>query len=221
MKILNLKNKNQIFNSSFFYVYKGNNILTNITEISNLTKKIISQFFDGYKLICGSPEFLLKSHLQNSAIHITIPYFSYDNLSVFETHQLYGLQQQISEKISKEIVLNFILLKEPYIDATVLAQYISEELEDGKFFKVITNIIGVVSPLGSISELPIVSNLIGIKVKISGRLNSERSQPRMTKQSIEIGSFKLSNETNITLGSFTTSNKKGSNTVRVWLSHLI
>jgi len=226
MNILNLKNKNSQFNSSSYYVNKGKIVDTNITEITNISLKMIKNFFSGFKVLCGRPEIVMKSNFNennqiSSSIQITIPYYSYDNESVFTTQQFYGLQVQMSEKISMNVVLRIIHLKEPYMDATVLAEYISNELVDGKFFKVMSSIMGVVSPLGSTMNLPIVSNLIGLKVNISGRLNSERSQPRMTKQSMQIGSFILSNQTNITLGSYTTSNKKGSNTVRVWISHLI
>nr|YP_009445633.1 ribosomal protein S3 [Tremella fuciformis]YP_010180089.1 ribosomal protein S3 [Auricularia auricula-judae]ATX61911.1 ribosomal protein S3 [Tremella fuciformis]ATX61932.1 ribosomal protein S3 [Tremella fuciformis]ATX61955.1 ribosomal protein S3 [Tremella fuciformis]ATX61976.1 ribosomal protein S3 [Tremella fuciformis]ATX61998.1 ribosomal protein S3 [Tremella fuciformis] len=66
------------------------------------------------------------------------------------------------------------------------------------------------------SHLP--SHIVGIKVRVSGRLMTERSQPRKTVQSVQVGSFSKNNLSLVDMASYSTKNKKGAFTVKVWIS---
>ena len=58
-----------------------------------------------------------------------------------------------------------------------------------------------------------------MKIRVSGRLLTQRSVPRQTVQTAQIGSFSGQDNV-IDFGSYTTKNKKGAFTVKVWISQL-
>jgi ribosomal protein S3 len=61
--------------------------------------------------------------------------------------------------------------------------------------------------------------LTGIKVRLSGRLRTERIVPRKTVQIGSIGSFAKGFVDNIDSANFTSKNKNGAFNIKVWLSH--
>lgn len=63
------------------------------------------------------------------------------------------------------------------------------------------------------------AKLTGIKVRLGGRLRTERVVPRKTMQIGSIGSFARGFVDNIESANFTSKNKNGAFNVKVWLSH--
>jgi ribosomal protein S3 len=66
------------------------------------------------------------------------------------------------------------------------------------------------------SKLP--SHILGLKIRVSGRLASERSRPRFTVQTAETGTFSKNNLSLVQVRSSTAKNKKNRYTVKVWLN---
>lgn len=129
-----------------------------------------------------------------------------------------------SEKNAKKAVeLRLVKLHYPYLNSYILAQYIASNVQNYKLAKILRRLFSYVAPVKNTlspealsSMLP--SHIVGLKVRVSGRLTTERSRPRQTVQTAEIGSFSKSNLSLVDTDSFTTSNKKGAFTVKVWIS---
>ena len=71
------------------------------------------------------------------------------------------------------------------------------------------------------------SYITGMKIRISGRLTTQRSVPRQTVQTAQVGSFSSSHIPSnskasgiISSASFSTKNQKGAFTVKVWISQV-
>lgn len=120
----------------------------------------------------------------------------------------------------RPVELGLVKLHYPYLNSDILAAFIVKNLEHDRFERVDAKVFGVATPVRHVraedSNLP--SHIIGIKIRLAGRLTTETSRPRMTVQSAQIGSFKNSTQTLIDAGRCTTANKKGALTVQVWIS---
>ncbi len=107
------------------------------------------------------------------------------------------------------------------MDAHVLAQFISAELQDTPFDRVIKRVFASVAPLKDQnqtagSSLP--SHIVGLKVQLHGRLNTETSRPRQSEQSASMGTLRADRLGMVQSAGFTSVNSKGAYTVKVWLS---
>ena len=65
----------------------------------------------------------------------------------------------------------------------------------------------------------IASNLTGIKVRIAGRLARQRVVPKRTVKTTYKGAISKSNNNLVDSATYTSKNKKGAFSIRVWLSH--
>lgn len=131
-----------------------------------------------------------------------------------------GLQQPVSTKPVLE--LRLIKLTYPYIDSTILAQYLSLNAFKYKFNKLQKTLFKRLPALNINISLPIdalPSQVTGVKMQINGRLITQRSIPRKTKKSNYSGTFTVNKNLNSTLSvdSHTSKNKKGAYTIKVWL----
>jgi hypothetical protein len=59
----------------------------------------------------------------------------------------------------------------------------------------------------------------GIRIRLAGRLKTERFKPRLTVQTVQIGSLSKNFVNSISIGSYTAKNKKGAFNIKVWLGH--
>lgn len=67
------------------------------------------------------------------------------------------------------------------------------------------------------NELPI-SHITGVKIKLSGRLTTQRSIPRQTIESVRIGSSAHGINGITDYSQHTSKNKLGAYTMKVWIS---
>jgi hypothetical protein len=58
----------------------------------------------------------------------------------------------------------------------------------------------------------------GIRIRLAGRLKTERFKPKKTVQTVQIGSLSKNLVNFFNTASFTTKNKKGTFNIKVWLS---
>lgn len=183
--------------------------------MQSTTWSILKAFTAQLDVLCGRPTLILGESLT-----IRIPYYTRVGGAALSTSALMGLQSQLSAVLGVPVVLQWLRLSQPYMDATVLAEYVSDELQGQSFSRVMSTLLGVVSPVdpSTSKHLALPSALVGIKVSLGGRLATEVSKPRATRQSITLGSLSPSRTTVNTSGSHTATNLKGSYTVKVWLS---
>lgn len=133
---------------------------------------------------------------------------------------------EVLGKVFKQAVeLRFVRLHYPYLNSYILAQYIAINTAKYNFTRIQRAIFGALqfpvikgSNLSSDGALP--SYITGMKIRISGRLTTQRSVPRQTVQTAQIGSFSSSEKGIIESASFSTKNQKGAFTVKVWISQV-
>jgi hypothetical protein len=214
------------------------NPLTKTGPLGNQNRqaiKLIENFFSQQQAIAAKPFFTMQSKMIiNVFYYLPIKEQALDNSTVN------SLGKVLSKLYKRPVELRLLRLNYPYLNCYTLAQYIA--INTGKYnFKAIMNSlfaavresIADFSDEESSTSLP--SHIIGVKVKISGRLVTQRSVPRQTTQTAQIGSFSSSvvNKANTTSNiqtptfsktnivehaAFTSKNKKGAFTVKVWIS---
>jgi hypothetical protein len=148
---------------------------------------------------------------------VTVPYFTYSSLEVLSVNAVNALGQQLAVALARPVQLVLVRLLSPTLDASVLAQYLSKELEENTFRKTMLNLFTHIGPVPLSTSCPQPGTLIGVKVRLAGRLLKEASRPRQTIQSASLGSFSASPKHALQSGSYTISNSKGAYTVKVWL----
>lgn len=142
-----------------------------------------------------------------------------------------SLGQVLSKLFKQPVELRFVRLHYPYLDSYILAQYIAINTAKYNFTRIQRAIFGALQfPVLKASELEdttLPSYITGMKIRISGRLTTQRSVPRQTVQTAQVGSFSSSHIPSnskasgiISSASFSTKNQKGAFTVKVWISQV-
>ena len=154
-----------------------------------------------------------------------------------------ALGAQLSLVVGQDVELIMVRLSAPYLDANVLAKWLSMDLAATTFSQAIKTMLSKMtitkttkaqtpkrtttaglkgsSLTGSHPrQFPVTlpGTIIGVKVQLAGRLLTERSLPRAVVQSASIGSFRPGPHQSLQSGSYTMVNTKGTYTVKVWLS---
>jgi hypothetical protein len=116
------------------------------------------------------------------------------------------------------VVMKLVRVRYPYMDAMILAQYLSacfdRPIKQARFLAVIRRLLQQSKTVAGSSDLGLPPHLTMVKVRLSGRLMSERIAPRQTVQVASVGQ----GGRHTTSAKFEAKNKRGSYTVRVWLS---
>lgn len=91
----------------------------------------------------------------------------------------------------------------------------NEEISTGK----ITTLASHASHINKNAHSVLTSHLAGIKVQIAGRLATQKMIPRSTVQTGFVGSFAKDKRSSVDQAKYTSKNKIGAFTVKVWLSN--
>lgn len=202
------------------YIARGQQSSINFYQELTLVNNCLNRFKSGKELLFGRPLVSLTAN-DETIITVTVPFYCRISVGAPTTEDLLGLQNILNKQLERTVHLRLVRLTSPYLDATILAEYISNELRNQKFARVMAKILGAASFVDADSELILPSSLVGIKVALAGRLPAEASRPRQTKQRTAVASLSQSENTINTIGSFTSVNYKNAYTVRVWLSHRV
>ena len=138
----------------------------------------------------------------------------------------------LSEILQTNVELDIVELRYPYHDSHILAQFLGLNTKKYNFYKLIKKLF----QRAKIFKRNIISNsvmskkrlnkvvpvkLTGIKIKIAGRLTTQRVVPKSTVKSAYKGCLEKSKQSFVDTSSFTAKNKLGAYTITVWLSHKI
>lgn len=142
-----------------------------------------------------------------------------------------NLGHVLSKVFGRPVELRVIKLKYPYLDRTILAKYcrmMQKTVPFHVFMKWAFSNIPVVSDQLSKEDLeanrpvyknyPLSSQILGIKMQLSGRLESEVPRPKQKPVKGFIGIFKSTPGSFVDYGSCTRHNSNGSFTVKVWIN---
>jgi ribosomal protein S3 len=223
--------KNILTQSLAKYFLPGGNVLTTghnfdngigIVNMLNATRsgiKLIAHFFSPINALAGKPVFTVTA----DSVIVHVFYYIPDTGKALNNNTVNNLGDALSSLFGRPVELRLVKLHYPYLNSYILAQYIALNTQDYTLVQIVRRIFGSIVPVKNTqsvnvlaSDLP--SHIVGIKVRVSGRLMTERSRPRQTVQTAQIGSFAKGNLSLVDSASFTTKNKKGAFTIKVWIS---
>lgn len=186
--------------------------------------KLLAAHFAQLEVLLGKPVITLE----DSKVQIKVPYFIAEKGQSLDLSSLNKLSELLFELYGRPVVLTMIRLSYPYSESNILAQFISINARKYTFKSIMASLTqSLQNSIDANVSSALPSDIVGIKVQICGRLNSQRSVPRQTTQTAEMGSFSKSvgrkgqsayQESHVEYGSFTSKNMKGAFTVKVWLS---
>jgi len=178
------------------------------------TNTLVSQFFEPIDVLASKPVI----DVTPTTVSVTVFYYMVQEQAALNANTINALGEVLSTVWGRPVELRLVKLHYPYLNSDILAAFIVKNLEHDRFERVVAKVFGVATPVRHVKDSDLPSHIIGIKIRLSGRLTTETSRPRMTVQSAQIGSFKKSTRTLIEAGQCTTANKKGALTVQVWIS---
>lgn len=193
--------------------------------------KLIENYFSQVQALAGKPVFSMLG----KKVVINVFYFIAQKDQALDSSTINSLGEVLSKLYKCPVELRLVRLHYPYLNSYILAQFIAMNTRKYNFKAIMNSLFSAVREsvmaTGSTTSLP--SQIVGLKVKISGRLATQRSVPRQTVQTAQIGSFSSSviqnkafsvQETGakaegvVEFAAFTSKNKKGAFTVKVWIS---
>lgn len=184
--------------------------------------ELITHFFSPLKVLASKPVISITT----SKVIINVFYYMPIKTQALNVNTINSLGERLSQVFGRPVELRLVRLHYPYLNSYILAQYIAHNTNEYNFVRIqraILSKVSVTQDINSIeassSELPL--HIVGIKVRISGRLMTERSRPRQTVQTFALGSFVKDNQSLVDTAQFSDKNKKGAFTVKVWISQRI
>lgn len=212
----NVQKNEHSFNNGINSGYTYNNTRSAI--------KLIAYFFSPINALASKPVFSVTAN--NIIIHVF--YYIPVKEQALNNNTVNNLGKALSSIFKRPVELRLVKLHFPYLNSYILAQHIALNMQDYTFIQIVRRIFGSLSPVKNVESLNntsiklpstlLTGSVVGVKVRVSGRLMTERSRPRETVQTAQIGSFAKSNLSLVDTASFTTKNKKGAFTVKVWVS---
>lgn len=171
---------------------------------------MIKGFFAGKDVLIGSPKFIITT----KKIIVQIPYYS---RTVLRETNVNALMTLLDVKSTKQIELRFVRLQYPFLERSILSQYLALNASKYNFLRM-KKILFQKSLEGTDTAhtyLPSLST--GVKMELSGRLTTQRSIPRKTVTNAHKGSFTVSNklDASLNLNQYTSKNKFGTYTMKV------
>lgn len=214
-KILNNKVNNQI---SYNYSYNKNLRIGQIATLNacRIRMKIIDYFFSPIEALSSKPIFNISRN------KVTISLFYYVPKGALNNNRINNLGEILSEIFDRPVKLEFVKLYYPHLNRKILAEYLRINVRKynfrrmkQKFFKKRGITKNPTSSKGLNIKLP--SQIIGVKIQISGRLVTERARPRQTVSTAQVGPINSNNKTLLVdFGTYTGKNTKGAYRVKVW-----
>ena len=135
----------------------------------------------------------------------------------------------LSEILQTEVELDLVLLRYPYHDSHILAQLLGLNSKRYNFNNLVKKLFKKATIFNKLSEgeratvlnQSVPTQLTGIKLRIAGRITTQRIVPKATVKTAYKGSFERTKANFVESSTYTAKNKIGAYSVRVWLSHKI
>lgn len=216
-------------NLAKYYLPEGiNNFNSSLIQKSELTVKLntiriscllINNYFRAINALASQPVVTMNTN----TVIIHVFYFIPNGKARLNRNTINNLGEVLTRLFKRPVQLRLTRLHYPYLEAYILAQYIGLNRRDYKLTHIIRRLFGSAfvvkntqTPKALNTYLP--SHIVGVKVRVSGRLVTERSRPRFTVQTAEVGTFSKHNLSLVDLASYSTKNKKNALTVKVWIN---
>lgn len=130
-----------------------------------------------------------------------------------------------AETEGRTVELRLIRLNHSALDSSIFAQYLTANAGKYSFNRILDMLkasLPTVVSEGSVDDsaehVTPTSHITGVKVKLSGRLTTQRSGPRQTVQAGRLGSSAKGQYGTVDYSQHTAKNKLGAFTMKVWIS---
>lgn len=175
---------------------------------------IIQSFFAKYQSLVGKPVFTVNSD------KVIVQVFYYAPTETISNASIALLGDALTRCWGRTVELRLIRLNHSALDSSIFAQYLTAN--GGKYsfntiYDLLKGSLPTVVSEGSVdasSVLP-ASHITGVKMKLSGRLATERSAPRKTVQASRLGSAAKGPYGTVDFSQHTAKNKLGAFTMKV------
>lgn len=174
----------------------------------------------GVKALASKPVF---TNVGNKVV-VNVFYYIPNKNQALSNNSVNSLGDVLSKIFKRPVEVRLVRLYYPYLNSHILAQYIAINSRKYNFTRIQRAIFGAV-PLAKVdgdifNNTSLPAYITGIKITISGRLTTQKSVPRQTEQSAQIGTFSKGKNI-IEYSAFTSKNKKGAFTVKVWIGQVV
>lgn len=240
--IKNFLNSNKLMlsnNYSFNKSLKNGSIYTLNAE--KIRTKIIDHFFSPINALSSKPNFIVST---DKVIVNVFYYILSDGLvpasegskmlkkevKGLNPNTLNNLGTTLRKLFGRKVELQFVKINYPYLNRTILAKFIRMNTFKYKFTK-LSDFAFRSTPVALNSyvnfnrqqrlDFKLPSHMVRMKIRVGGRLMSQRAKPRLSVWTKSLGKFNGKNNKDMLmeLGSYTTKNKNGALTVQVWILH--
>ena len=190
---------------------------TNIMSMQRQATSIIQSFFAKYQSLVGKPVFTVSSD------KVIVQLFYYAPTDSISNSSITALGDALTRCWDRTVELRLIRLNHSALDSSILAQYLTSNGGKYSFNRILDMLKGSLPTViseGSIDDNSVtpVSHVTGVKVKLSGRLTTQRAAPRQTVQAGRIGSSAKGKYGTVDYSQHTAKNKLGAFTMKVWIS---
>jgi len=205
------------------------NLNQNITKgLKYVVTAFFAQFPFHNKTLIGNVSYRV---LPGDKVVVNIPYYASPNgtpllkLTALGAAISKWLGKETGNKQSLKVEVRLLGLRYPYLDRSILAQYVA--INGGKYnftrmHKLIFNKLTTVKKNSVLPSDALSGHITGLKLELAGRLTTQRSIPRKTVSNKHTGSFYVNKNrgSSVDFSQYASKNKIGAYTIKVWLSNV-
>ena len=168
-------------------------------------------------------DYVSKIHFSLESTSVIIHFTYYSSVAILG-EDLAKISLILGKLYQKEVKIVATKVHYPYLNSTILAQYLAQNSRSNNFLQFQEAILSY--PSLHVSSLP--SSIAGMKIQLSGRITTEAVIPRITVKSSLLGAFTSKTTGNsknpfalrdhIDYGKYTTKNELGAFTIKVWIA---
>lgn len=197
---------------------KGNR--NNIMSMQRQAAAIIQSFLFASSSLIGKPLFTVTPD------KVVTQVFYFNDTNSVSNDSIAALGNALTRCWNRTVELRLIRLNHSALDSSIFAQYLTSNGGKYSFNRIMDMLKASLPTVVSEGSVPSsdeslstpVSHITGVKIKLSGRLTTERSIPRQTVQAGRIGSSAKGSYGTVDYSQHTSKNKLGAFTVKVWIS---
>jgi hypothetical protein len=199
------------------YMFDKSNRI-NIMSMQRQAISIIQSFFAKFQTLVGKPVFTVTA--DKAVVQLFYMGTTTDTLT---NASIAALGDALTRCFGRTVELRLIRLNHSALDSSIFAQYLTANAGKYSFNRILDMLKGslptVVSE-GSVDDSTVTptSHITGVKIKLSGRLTTQRSGPRQTVQAGRLGSSAKGEFGTVDYSKHTAKNKLGAFTMKVWIS---
>ena len=191
--------------------------MTSNTHNERLLRIIITRFAKAVNIMITVPT--VQHAVSSRTVKVTVGYLANSTHCPLTVNMVHVLSDYLSCVFGRTVTLVFVRVGTPFADAHLLCQHLSRFMAGSvsashRFKPVMSRLAKHMTLARRTTDLSAPQVARGVRVRLSGRLTTEPTRPRVTTSEMTIGSFRSNR---LQSSSLTSINAKGSMTIKVWL----